>query len=109
MSFLASAGRSRARARASRGTITRFSAPRKTMGRDSMGMVMPHTTPNWETAAERSAPPSTSFWGMRAELAAASRLPSRALSPTGKAMENTRRRRVAPSSPRPVRGPRRRR
>ena len=46
MSRRASAGRSRAQARASRGTITRFSAPRKTMGKDSMGMVMPHTTPN---------------------------------------------------------------
>ena len=109
ISFRTSAGRPRAQARDSRGTSTRFSAPRNTMGSDNIGIVIPHTTPNWATAAERSIPPSTSFCGIRAELAAPIRLPSRALSPTGRAMDRMRRRRTRPSSPLPARKPLRRR
>ena len=54
-------GRFRAVDRASRGTSTRLMALKKTVGRASMGRVMPHTTPSSEMAWEGSMPPSTSF------------------------------------------------
>ena len=100
-------GRFRAVDRASRGTSTRLMALKKTVGRASMGRVMPHTTPSSEMAWEGSMPPSTSFWGTRAAFTAPMRLPSRALSPTGRAMENTRLRRTLPGSPGPFRPMRR--
>lgn len=68
-----------------------------------MGRVIPHTTPNSDMAAARSMPLSTSFCGIRAAFTADIRLPSRAVAPTGTAMEVTRRARVPPRSPGPVR------
>ena len=75
----------------------------KAVGRLSMGRVMPHMMPKALMAALTSAPARTSCWGMSTEVAAPIRLPSRLVSPTGRAMETARRVRARPSGP-PGRG-----
>ena len=55
----------------------------KAVGRQSMGRVMPHSTPKALMASETSAPAWTSRWGMSTEVAEPIRLPSRLVSPMG--------------------------
>ena len=86
---------------ASLGMSTSPRAPMKAVGRQSMGMVMPHSTPNSSMARLTSAPAATSRWGMSTALAEPIRLPSRLVNPTGRAMARICRfiRREAPGSP----------
>lgn len=51
----------------------------------SMGTVMPHSTPKALMAWDTSAPEATSRWGMSTALAEPIRLPSREVSPMGTA------------------------
>ena len=71
------------------GTSTRHSAPMKPVGRLSRGMVMPHSTPKAEMAADGSIPPSTSLAGMSTALAEPSRVPSREVPATGMEMDSS--------------------
>ena len=77
----------------------------KAVGRQSMGRVMPHSTPKALMASETSAPAWTSRWGMSTEVAEPIRLPSRLVSPIGTAMEAMRRLSCRCSSGAPVRPP----
>ena len=85
---------------ASLGMSTSPRAPIKAVGRQSMGMVMPHSTPNSSMARLTSAPAATSRWGMSTALAEPIRFPNRLVSPTGRAMARICRfiRREAPGS-----------
>ena len=89
--------RPRAAAWASLGTRVRPSAPMKAVGRQSMGMVMPHRMPKELMASWTSTPAATSRCGMSTAVAEPIRLPSRLVMPTGRAMEATFRFRLRPS------------
>lgn len=52
-----------------------------------MGIVMPHSTPKAEIAAEASMPPATSLFGIRTELAELISVASREVQLTGMEME----------------------
>ena len=74
----------------------------KAVGRVSMGRVMPHMTPKALMAEDTSAPARTSRWGMRTEVAAPIRLPSKAVQPMGRAMERIFFPRTLPSTRSPL-------